>query len=145
MARISQQKLDDEVLNKLFVLFFEIVGKKTAESDFISTLKDLLSPNERVMIAKRIAIMYLLLKDKDCLSICEVLKVSPATVYKFRFLMERSEGVVPTFNRILKNEKVTEFLEDIVLTLYSPGTPGINWSNAWSLKNQTKERRRRGI
>ena len=52
MARISQQKLDDEVLNKLFVLFFEIVGKKTAESDFISTLKDLLSPNERVMIAK---------------------------------------------------------------------------------------------
>jgi uncharacterized protein YerC len=145
MARVSHTKLDDKVLDKLFIPFFEIAGKKNTEADFMSTLKDLLSPNERVMIAKRIAIMYLLLKERDCLSICEVLKVSPATVYKFKFLMERSEGVVPTFNRILKNEKVTEFLEDIVLTLYSPGSPGINWSSAWHLKNKTDERRRRGI
>jgi len=80
MARISKRKLDDKILEKIFDLFFEIVGKKSSKEDFKNTIVDLLSPIERVMIAKRVAIIYLLMKKINQRSISQALKVSNATV-----------------------------------------------------------------
>ena len=65
MTRISKHELTDEVLEKLFTLFFEIVGKKQRKDEFQKVINDLLTPVERIMIAKRIAIVYLLLKSID--------------------------------------------------------------------------------
>jgi len=145
MVRISRIKLKNNVLDKLFRLFFEIVGRKNNYGDFNNTICDLLSSTERIMIAKRIAIIYLLMKEIDHRTICDVLKVSTATIAKFNFLMEKSTGIVPTFNKILRDEKITDFLADIFITLYHPGLPRTNWKSAWQLKNEVERKKIEGI
>jgi uncharacterized protein YerC len=145
MTRVSRYKLKDEVLDKLFYLFFEIVGKKNDINEFKNIISDLLSPTERIMIAKRITIIYLLLKNIDYLTIVDVIKVSPSTIAKFHLLMEKSTGIVPAFNKIIKNEKIVEFLEELYLDLRGPGKYGVNWSAAWQNKIDFERRKRRGI
>jgi len=81
------------------------------------------------------------MKKIDYYNICERLKVSPSTVAKFALLMEKSEGIVPTFKKIVKIEKVRLFLKEIFNDLYHPGLPGINWKAAWERKiNLDKEK-----
>lgn len=127
---ISKNPLDEEVLKKLFDLFFEVVGKRKNQNDFRQIINEILSETERIMTAKRIAIIYLLIKKIDYKIICDVLKVSASTVFKFRFLLKENNKTVSIISRMIKNEKVAEFLEEIILTLYGPGTPGVDWSRA---------------
>jgi Trp operon repressor len=145
MARISRQLLDERVLNKLFDLFFEIVGKKYHKEEFRNVILDLLSPVERIMIAKRIAIIYLILKKIDQRNISTALKVSNATVSKFAILMERSVGIVPAFKTILRNEKFFDFLDELYDSLFPPGTYGTNWKDAWQKRIEINRRKTYGI
>lgn len=145
MVRNSRFLLSKNLLEKLFTLFFEVMGKKTSKEEFMKVMYDLLSPAERIMIAKRVAIIFLLMKKIDYQNICERLKVSPSTVAKFAILMEKSEGIVPTFKNIVKIQKVALFLKEIFNEIYHPGLPGINWKNAWEEKNKINEEKAFGI
>lgn len=145
MTRISKFKLSEEVLEKLFQLFFEVVGKNKNKEEFKNIIVDLLSPVERIMIAKRIAIVYLFLKGIDYFIICNVLKVSPGTVAKFSLLMEKSEGLVPAFKTILMKEKTAQFIEEMLLALRPPGMPGVNWKAAWETKIRLDRKKTYGI
>lgn len=145
MARISRIRLKDEILEKVFVLFFEVVGKKSNIQDFKNTIFEILSPTERIMIAKRVAIVYLLLKGIDQRSISKVLKVSNATVSKFAILMEKSTGVVPSFAKILTNDKILDFLDQMFDALFPPGTYGTNWKTAWERRKRISYRKTYGM
>lgn len=145
MAMISRNKVSEEVLVKLFNLFFEVVGKRENKEEFKMLIGDIFSQTERIMIAKRIAIIYLLIKDIDYKIICEVLKVSASTVFKFRLLTEESKGIIPILKKILRNERINEFFEGILLTLYGPGTPGVNWGEARKSKIAFERKKERGI
>lgn len=145
MARISRFALREEVLDKLFMLFFQVVGRKDNQNDFQKIIQDLLSPVERIMIAKRITIIYLIMKKIDYVTICDVLKVSPSTVAKFSLLMEKSDGIVPTLKGMVRNEKISIFLEELFLELRRPGTYGVNWRQAWQDKIRFSKKKETGI
>ena len=97
MVRNSRFVLRDDLLEKIFDLLFEVVGNTTSKDEFKKIFIDLLTPAERIMLAKRVAIVYLLLKKVEYYNICERLKVSQATVARYSLLMEKSEGIVPAF------------------------------------------------
>lgn len=145
MVRNSRFILSEDLLEKLFDLFFEIVGNKSSKEEFRKTMIDLLTPAERIMLAKRVAIIYLLLKKIDYHNICQRLKVSPTTVAKYALLMEKSEGIVPTFKQIVKIDKVNIFLEEIFNNIFAPGVPGINWKIAWENKINLENKKTFGI
>ena len=145
MTRISKFKVKGELLEKLGLLVFEIVGNSSNKSEFDLILTDLLSPTERIMIAKRIAIVYLILKNIDYRQISETLKVSQATISKFRLLMERSEGLIPAFQRILAKDKIVSILENIFAGLFSPGRYGVNWKNAWRYQKYLEQKKLTGL
>ncbi|MCL4364263.1 Trp family transcriptional regulator [Patescibacteria group bacterium] len=145
MVRNSRFKLSEELLSKLFSLFFEIMGKKSSQEEFMKVMFDLLSPAERIMLAKRVAIIYLLMKKIEYYSICDRLKVSSSTVSKFALIMEKSDGIVPTFRNIVKIEKISLFLKEIFNDIYHPGLPGTNWKSAWESKIKTNKEKIFGI
>ncbi|PIV10609.1 hypothetical protein COS50_04585 [Candidatus Roizmanbacteria bacterium CG03_land_8_20_14_0_80_35_26] len=145
MPMISRNKVDDEVLEKLFSLFFEVVGKRENKEEFQRLINDVFSSTERIMVAKRIAIIYLLTKNIDYRIICEVLKVSASTVFKFRLLTEESKGIVPILKKILRGEKISQFFEEILLTFNRPGKYGVNWSQAWKDKMAFERKKETGI
>ena len=145
MARISRIPLKNEILEKVFELFFEVVGKKSNIKEFKTTVFEILSPVERIMIAKRVAIVYLLLKGIDQRNIAKVLKVSTDTVSKFALLMEKSDGVVPSFQKILTNDKILDFLDKMFDALFPPGTYGTNWKTAWERRKRISYRKTYGL
>ena len=97
------------------------------------------------MIAKRVAIVYLLLKGIDQRNISRVLKVSTATVSKYSLLMEKSTGVVPSFTKILTNEKILDFLDKMFDSLFPPGTYGTDWKAAWERRKRMSFKKTYGM
>lgn len=145
MVRNSRFQLSEDLLEKLFDLFFEVVGSQSSKNEFRKIFVDLLTPAERIMLAKRVAIIYLLLKKIEYYNICDRLKVSPTTVAKYTLLMEKSEGIVPTFKQIVKIDKVKIFLEEVFNNIFAPGKIGINWKIAWKNKIKHEKKKTFGI
>jgi len=63
MVRNSRFLLQKDLLDKLFNLFFEVMGKKSSKEEFMKVVFDLLSPAERIMVAKRVAIILISVKN----------------------------------------------------------------------------------
>jgi len=145
MPMISKNKVDYDVLEKLFSLFFEIIGKRRNQQEFRKILFDILSSTERIMISKRIAIIYLLTKNIDYRIICEVLKVSAATVFKYRLKIEESKGIVPLLKKILLHENIENFFKEIIMDLYGPGTPGVDWGQARINRIKFEQKKETGL
>jgi len=145
MTRISQFKVDDDVLEKIFSLFFEVVSKGKNEVEFQNIIHDLLSPAERIMIAKRVAIFYMLMKKLDYYNIAKSLKVSPSTIAKFNLVKENSRGIISALKGTVRNEKIINFFEELILELRRPGKYGINWKDAWQEKIDHERKKEKGI
>jgi len=145
MVRNSQFTLSEGLLEKLFDLFFELVGNISSKDELKKVFFDLLTPAERIMLAKRVAIIYLLLKKIKYYNICDRLKVSPGSVAKFALLIEKSEGIVPTFKQIIKIDKINIFLEEIFNNIFAPGKVGVNWKEAWKNKISLENKKTFGI
>ena len=145
MPQISKLKLENHVFEKLFDLFFEIIGNNRDKDKFEKIIYDVLSPVERLMVAKRIAIIYLSTKNIEYSIICEVLKVSPATVAKFKLITVNSIGIKPALKKIVNNEKIADFFKEIVLELRGPGKYGTDWSQAWKDKLEFERKKETGI
>lgn len=142
---MSKYKIKDEVLQKLFELLFEVIGRSRSKSDFQVILSDLLSSTERLMIGKRIAIMYLITKEIDYITICDVLKVSAATIAKYSILLEKSMGVKQIFHVFIKNEKVSTFFQEFINAIYGPGSYGVNWKTAKQREQKMHREKTQGI
>jgi len=146
MVQISKRKLSDKTLSKLFLLLFHTVGKKNKQEQFEKIINDLFSDTERIMIIKRVAIIYLLLKEIDQKTITDVLKVSSSTVSKYSITAKRGEGIVSFFKRLLQKEKFVEFFDDVFYELFArPGIYGINWERAWQSKAKRERLEQQGI
>lgn len=145
MVRISPYKVRPETYEKVFAVFYEVVGKDRDKVEFNDIFRELLSPAERIMIVKRIAIIYLLMKNIDYRNICEVLRVSNSTVSKYRVPMEDSQGIVPALKGLLGIEKVSLAIEELFSEIFTPGVYGINWSAAWQRKRNLQRKKDQGI
>lgn len=145
MIRISYLQIKNNDYKKIFSVFYQVVGETENKDKFNKILFDLLTPAERIMLIKRIAIIYLLMKDIHYRIICKILKVSNTTVNKYKLLMEKSEGIVPALRNIVKQEKIWLFLEKIFSEIFHPGLPGINWKAAWKRKINLQHHKERGL
>ncbi len=137
--------IKNEDYEKIFSIFYKVIGQTDDKEKFNKILFDLLTPAERIMIVKRIAIIFLLMKDIHYETICQVLKVSNGTVSKYKILMENSRGIVPALKTIVKQEKVWIFFENIFNQIFYPGLPGINWKSAWETKISLEQKKERGF
>ena len=133
MVRISYLQIKEQDYEKIFSIFYKVLGETENKDEFNKILFDLLTPAERIMIIKRIAIIYLLLKEIDYRMICNKLS------------MERSEGIVPVLKNMVKKEKVWLFFEEIFSHIFYPGRPGINWTAAWEMKLALERKKERGL
>jgi len=145
MTRISRYPVDDDILEKIFSLFFEVIGKDKDEEEFQNIIHDLLSPAERIMIAKRVAIFYMLIKKLDYYNISKSSKVSPSTIAKFNLVKENSRGIINALKGAVRNDKMINFFEELILELRRPGKYGVNWKNAWQEKIDYERKKAKGI
>ncbi|HTE49114.1 MAG TPA: Trp family transcriptional regulator [Candidatus Paceibacterota bacterium] len=80
MPHISSKKLEKEHQKKLFDEFSAALEKSAKKSWVKIFLNDFLTPTEKIMLAKRFAVIYFLSKDIPSSYISEALGMSPATI-----------------------------------------------------------------
>ena len=115
MPQVSRRKLNKEVANKIFETLLEAVSQMRSKSEVSMFINDLLSPVERTMIAKRLAIAVLLLKRWDYPSIKDFLKVSNATVSKVSLIIQVNRGYKEVVDKLTRTEAGKDFWRDILV------------------------------
>lgn len=142
MVNISKRPVDEKKLFKLYQLFYEVVNNVDNKDEFLELIQDILTPVEQIMIAKRIAIIYLLTKHVEQIDIAEHIKVSRATVGKFNLLFyKKKTRLIKIIESFLKNEKIINFFEDLFadLTIHPGiyiGHHKLNWEHEIRKENR---------
>jgi len=120
MVQISKHPLPDRIFGKLMELLFVTVGKNFNRKDFVKVIDELFTPAEKIMIVKRIGMLYLLLKELNAQTISEMLHVSTSTVatYIARF-NDNSLYVKKLMKKEIENEKrlgmITDAFEELFI------------------------------
>lgn len=142
MVNLTKKYVDEKKIVKIYQLMFEILNKADDKDDFLGIIKDILSPPEQLMVAKRIAIIYLLLKGADHTTIAKYLKSSRATVAKFTLLFyDKDTKLIGIIGELLNQEKISHFFEDLFADIFiSPGLKIGHWQMHWDHKRRQKER-----
>ena len=145
MVQISNKRLDDYISSKLSSLLFSLLGKKKNKETFESVIDSIFSSVEKIMILKRVGIIYLLLKGIKKFKIKSTLGVTTNTLDKYSLIIEKNPLVYNKFIKVIQKDKLTLFLEDFLNTLYGPGTPGVDWSSARKTQSLIKRKKEQGL
>lgn len=145
MAQISRKPIRKEVYEQIFELLLKIFTESHSRKKATLLLDDLLSPTEKIVFAKRLAIALLLAKGYGYEEIKKILKVSMTTIATVNLnLKYKGEGYRYFANRILREQKIGkiwEKIEDLVLAMGSAGGKG---SKGWRhLKQEVQKKRRK--
>lgn len=82
MSQVSKRWLKAEVSDKLVELFIKLIQQINTSEQAKNMLMTLFSAAERMMMAKRVSVMLMLVKGANYLTIRETLKVSQGTIAK---------------------------------------------------------------
>ncbi len=137
MGRISKRKIDSEVRERIFEIFWDYLAHLGKPDEIHEFLISLLSYTEQVMLAKRLAIAVLLSREVTYQYIAEMIKVSPSTVGTVhKQILIGASGYIKAIRHIQnKRQQETSWnkLEEIFLKLSLPKKYG---SAVWEKKSQ---------
>jgi len=144
MSQVSKYPVSPKVYERIFEILFQaavkIKNKKEAEEFF----NDILSPTEKIMLAKRISIALLLVKKYDYRAIRRILHVSSPTIADVSAsLRYTGKGYKQIVEKLLEEEAIKDFLLSVVEGIASLGSVGGKGSGDWrQLKIAIQKRRR---
>ncbi len=131
MSQVSKKYLSDKVYARMFEIFVSSIISVNKKDKAEKFLNDLLTNTEKIMLAKRLSIAFLILKGYDYEDIKYLLKVSTSTVWNIKHWLEKhGEGYKTILKEFMKQEdskrsieNFFDFLEDLFPLSY-----GTNWS-----------------
>ena len=127
MPHISSKKLKQEHLQKLYNEFSVALEKSARKSWVKIFLNDFLTRTEKIMLAKRFAVIYLLSKDVPASYIAESLRMSPATI--FRMSLKYDIGKYSSLLKAIKDENKDFWV--IFEKILKAGLPPIAGRGRW--------------
>lgn len=148
MSKISKRVLHQELENYIFDLFIKTISDLKNESEVKNFVEDLLSPSERIMLIKRLAIAILLSKDYTYDAIDETLKVSRPTITRVSISLKYGKsGYQQVTQKILqrqKKEKLLDTIDELLLKLTPPKAYGsIGYKKKQILGKELSQRKRK--
>lgn len=132
MTQVSRLPLRKEIENRIFEIFLSSLARVRQKEEVESFIRDLLSPIEKIMLAKRLSIAFLLRKGYNQRTISKLLKVSLSTVNRVSLRIQLGgEGFNKVIGDIITDEKRDDFwqkLDDFISEIVP--VKGRSWSNA---------------
>ncbi len=114
MTQVSKYPITDSIYRRITEIFTKSLVKVTTDDEATQFIDDFLSPTEKIMLAKRLAIAFLLEKGYEFREITKVLRVSLATVARVSLMRKvGGKGYQKIINRLLREEEVKDFLSKI--------------------------------
>lgn len=143
MSQVSRHPLSKASYERIFEILFEAVLKIQNKNEAEDFLSDFLTPTEKIVLAKRISVAVLLAKDYDYRTIRSILHVSPPTIASVNTAMKYNQkGYRQVVDRLLKEEKLNNFLLSVAETVAKIGSVGGKGSADWRKVKQYIGRKR---
>lgn len=112
MAKFDPYSISSKERSKLLDEFYSLVVSLKTKQQIINFFKDLLTPSESVMLARRIQIAKMLLGGDDYEEIRRQLKVGVGTIINVqRWLKDGFGGYMKALEKALKREEAKEEAE----------------------------------
>ncbi len=139
--------MSTKIQTKVYEVFVESVKNTKTSGEVIDFLNDLLSPIEKIMMAKRVAVAFLLLEDKYTYAkISKAIKVSKGTIAKIHAVFAlQGKGYRKTLGNILKRKVAKSALSEL-LDILTPLPPKGTKPEYWKyLKNKERLEREKSL
>ena len=140
MVQLSKRKVKPEAMDKMVSLLFDVLGRQGDQNCFNIIIDGLFSPIEKIMIAKRVAIFFLIIKGEEWKTIRDIVKVSMASVSKCQMVLKNNSEMQCTLNTLISKKEMGIFIEELILLIFGPGTAYVNWKSAWRRKKQLEQK-----
>lgn len=143
MTQVSRYPISTKVADRIFEVFLKTLVEIKSDKEADQFISDLLTPTEKIMLAKRLAIALLLEKGYDYRTIQKTIRVSAPTITSVNTALKYgSEGYKRLVVKIIREEKLINFFEDTVEKLLSIPSELEKGSGPWSyLRNQAKNKK----
>ena len=136
MVQLSKRKVQPQAMSKMFSLLFDVLGKQENNKKFSIVIDGLFSPTEKIMIAKRVAIFFLISRGEEWKTIRDTIMVSLASISKCQMILRNNHAMKETVEYLSNRKEMGIFFNEFLLSLFGPGTAYINWKNAWKRKRE---------
>jgi TrpR-related protein YerC/YecD len=114
MAQVSRYLMSDKIKTEINSLFWETISRLDDQTDIADFLEDFLSPTERTVLSKRLAIALMLKKDYSYQAIKKLLKVSQSTIADVNLKLKYSgKGYHKILDKVLKEQKINKIFDAI--------------------------------
>lgn len=145
MSQVSKYPISKNVSDRIFEIFLETFVKIKSKNEADQFITDLLSPTEKIVLAKRLAIAFLLEKGHDYRAIQHILHVSAPTIASVNNARTYgSEGYKNLITKILKEESLNNALGSIAERLLAAPAALEKGKGTWSyLKQKMREGKRK--
>ena len=121
MSQISKYPVHRDVEKRMFEIFKTTISNLKHSEEIEDFLEDFLSPVEKIMLAKRLAIAVLLAKNYTYPSISKILRVTPTTIAGVSLSLKYSgKGYKRMVQKILSDERRDQFwqkIEDVLINI----------------------------
>ena len=143
MTQVSKYPISKKVADRIFDVFLKTLVEIKSNKEADEFISDLLTPTEKIMLAKRLAIAFLLEKNYDYRTIQKIIRVSAPTITSVNNARKYgSEGYKKLVAKIIKEEKLISFFDETVEKLLSIPSELEKGSGTWSyLKEQVENRK----
>lgn len=143
MSQISRKFISPDIEKKIYEIFVSSISQATDPQDTVSFINDLLSPVERKMLAKRVAIAFLLMKGGYTYEkISGMLKVSFGTIAKINSTLQtQGKGYRKIVAELLDKQAVKRVLGEILDAFLLIPPKGTNWGR-WKKEMAEREAKR---
>lgn len=138
MTQVSRFRLKEDIQERVNELLAEVFLGIKDKSELKSFLDDFLSPTEKTVLSKRLAIAILLAKGNDYANIARVLKVTPTTISKVSLHMKYGNGsIVKITEKVLNKDSKNIILQELA-SIFDVPIKGMPIS-AYYKKNRERE------
>lgn len=143
MSQVSKYPISKEVADRIFEILLKSLVKIKEEKEADEFISDLLTPTEKIMLAKRLAISLLLEKGYDYRTIQRIIRVSSPTITSVNIARQYgSRGYKKLILEIIKEEKIVKYFQEAVSKFLSISAQGGKGSGFWRyLKQEVDEKK----
>lgn len=143
MTQVSKRYLSPEAQKRMHTILIKAIVKANSKGDVIHLLTDLLSRTEQLMLAKRLAIAYLLIKKEYThREISKILKVSVTTIQRVTLSLNLDgNGYRKVIKSLMNEEKVEDFMNKIADVITSIPPAKNDWKT-WRANREQEKRER---
>jgi uncharacterized protein YerC len=131
MSQISKYPVSKEVYNRIFDILINTITGLYSKKSSSSFIRELLTPTEQIMLAKRLAIAFLLSKNYKHREISKILRVSTSTINRVAYTYGKSANYKNIVNKILQSEKMEDFWLNVGEVISKVLSSGYSKSSSW--------------